>query len=118
MEQMQLPLLWFMLAAYLGAFMFYAFSFWARNAKIRSLAQKFVYVGLFLNTAVVLLRSVLIGGLPLNNGFEFGLSFVFAAAVVFVFIYTIKSTLLRALFYLLLNMQWQLQKIPQRNHTQ
>ena len=53
MEQMQLPLLWFMLAAYLGAFMFYAFSFWARNAKIRSLAQKFVYVGLFLNTAVV-----------------------------------------------------------------
>ena len=86
MEQMQLPLLWFMLAAYLGAFMFYAFSFWARNAKIRSLAQKFVYVGLFLNTAVVLLRSVLIGGLPLNNGFEFGLSFVFAAAVVFVFI--------------------------------
>lgn len=86
MEQLQLPLLWFMLAAYLGAFMFYAFSFWSRNVTIRSLALKFAYVGLFLNVAVVVLRSVLIHGLPLNNGFEFGLCFVLAAAGVFVVI--------------------------------
>ena len=86
MEQLQLPLLWFMLAAYLGAFMFYAFSFWSRNIAARNLALKFAYVGLALNTATVVLRSVLIGGLPFNNGFEFGLCFVFAAAVAFVLI--------------------------------
>lgn len=86
MEQLQLPLLWFMLAAYLGAFMFYAFSFWSRNAAVRNLALKFAYAGVLFNTGAVVLRGVLIGGLPLNNGFEFGLCFVFAAAVAFVII--------------------------------
>ncbi|MGM9525498.1 MAG: c-type cytochrome biogenesis protein CcsB [Peptococcaceae bacterium] len=86
MEQLQLPLLWFMLAAYVGALVIYGFSFWSRNGKMRNLATKFVYVGLALTTAALVLRAALIGGLPLNNGFEFGLSFVFAVVVAYVIV--------------------------------
>ena len=76
MEQLQLPLLWFMLAAYVGSLVVYGFSFWSGNKKMRDLATKIVYIGLALNTASLILRAALIGGLPLNNGFEFGLCFV------------------------------------------
>ncbi len=86
MEQLQLPLLWFMLAAYVGALVIYGFSFWSRNGKMRNLATRFVYVGLALTTAALVLRAALIGGLPLNNGFEFGLSFVFAVVVAYVIV--------------------------------
>lgn len=86
MEQLQLPLLWFMLAAYVGALVIYAFSFWSGKQKMRRLATKIVYIGLALNAAGLLLRAVLIGGLPLNNGFEFGLSFVFAVVVAYVIV--------------------------------
>lgn len=86
MEQLQLPLLWFMLAAYVGSFVIYGFSFWSGNRKMRDLATKIVYVGLALNTVGLILRAVLIGGLPLNNGFEFGLSFVFAVVVAYVIV--------------------------------
>ncbi|MBR5319540.1 MAG: c-type cytochrome biogenesis protein CcsB [Peptococcaceae bacterium] len=86
MEQLQLPLLWLMLAAYVGALAVYGLGIWSRNEKMQHLATKVVYVGLAFTTAVLLLRSVLIGGLPLNNGFEFGLSFVFVAALAYVII--------------------------------
>lgn len=33
MEKLQLPLLWFMLAAYVGALVVYAFSFWSGAIK-------------------------------------------------------------------------------------
>ncbi len=86
MEQLQLPLLWFMLAAYVGALVVYGMGFWARNEKMQHLATKIVYVGVVLTFAALVLRSVLIGGLPLNNGFEFGLCFVFVAALAYVII--------------------------------
>ncbi len=86
MEKLQLPLLWFMLAAYVGALVVYAFSFWSRNQKMRTLATKIVYIGLALNTLGLVIRTALIGGLPLNNGFEFGLSFVFAVVVAYVIV--------------------------------
>lgn len=86
MEKLQLPLLWFMLAAYVGALVIYGFSFWSRNQKMRGLATKIVYVGLALNTLGLVIRAALIGGLPLNNGFEFGLSFVFAVVVAYVIV--------------------------------
>ena len=86
MEQLQLPLLWFMLAAYVGALVIYGFSFWSRNGKMRNLATRFVYVGLALTTAALVLRAALIVGLPLNNGFEFGLSFGFAVVVAYVIV--------------------------------
>ena len=86
MEQLQVPLLWVMLAAYIGAFVLYAFSFWSRNTDIQKLAIKVVYIGLAVNTATVALRMALIHGLPLNNGFEFGLSFVFAIMVAYVIV--------------------------------
>jgi len=86
MEQLQLPLLWFMLAAYVGALVIYGFSFWSRNSNLCDTATKIVYLGLALNTAELILRAVLIGGLPLNNGFEFGLSFVFAVVMAYVVI--------------------------------
>ncbi len=86
MEQLQLPLLWFMLAAYVGSLVVYGFSFWSGNKKMRDLATKIVYIGLALNTVSLILRAALIGGLPLNNGFEFGLCFVFAVVVTYVFV--------------------------------
>lgn len=86
MEKLQLPLLWFMLAAYVGALVIYGFSFWSRNQKMRGLATRIVYVGLALNTLCLVIRTALIGGLPLNNGFEFGLSFVFAVVVAYVIV--------------------------------
>ncbi len=86
MEKLQLPLLWFMLAAYVGALVVYGFSFWSRNQKMRTLATKIVYIGLALNTLGLVIRTALIGGLPLNNGFEFGLSFVFAVVVAYVIV--------------------------------
>lgn len=86
MEQLQLPLLWFMLAAYIGALVVYGFSFWARNPRLRTVATYIFYIGFVLNTAALALRSVLIHGLPLNNGFEFGLSFVFAVALIYMFV--------------------------------
>lgn len=57
MEQLQLPLLWFMLAAYIGSFMIYAFSFWSGNKKMQKLATKIVYIGLLLNALSLLVRS-------------------------------------------------------------
>ena len=86
MEQLQLPLLWLMLAAYTGALVVYGMGFWARNVKLQYLATKIVYAGLVFTAAALILRSVLIGGLPLNNGFEFGLCFVFVAALAYVII--------------------------------
>ena len=86
MEKLQLPLLWFMLAAYVGALVVYGFSFWSRNQKMRTLATKIVYIGLVLNILGLVIRTALIGGLPLNNGFEFGLSFVFAVVVAYVIV--------------------------------
>ena len=86
MEQLQLPLLWLMLAAYTGALVVYGMGFWARNVKLQHLATKIVYAGLVFTAAALILRSVLIGGLPLNNGFEFGLCFVFVAALAYVII--------------------------------
>lgn len=86
MEQLQLPLLWLMLAAYTGALIVYGMGFWARNVKLQYLATKIVYAGLVFTAAALILRSVLIGGLPLNNGFEFGLCFVFVAALAYVII--------------------------------
>ena len=86
MEQIQLPLLWVMLAAYVGAFVLYGYGFLSRNQKFRNLATKVVYVGLILNLASLVIRAILIGGLPLNNGFEFGLCFVFAIVVAYCFL--------------------------------
>ena len=86
MEQIQLPLLWVMLAAYVGAFVLYGYGFWSRNQRFRNIATKIVYVGLLLNLANLIIRAVLIGGLPLNNGFEFGLCFVFAVVIVYCFL--------------------------------
>ena len=86
MEQLQLPLLWFMLAAYIGALVIYGFSFWSGNQKMRRLATKIVYVGWLLNALVLILRSMLLGGLPLNNGFEFGLCFVFAVVTTYIIV--------------------------------
>lgn len=86
MEHLQLPLLWFMLAAYIGAMVVYGFSFWSRNIRMRKLATSIVYIGLMLNTLALLLRTALIKGLPLNNGFEFGLSFVFAVVAAYVIV--------------------------------
>ena len=54
--------------------------------KMRTLATKIVYIGLALNTLGLVIRTALIGGLPLNNGFEFGLSFVFAVVVAYVIV--------------------------------
>ncbi|MBQ5703258.1 MAG: c-type cytochrome biogenesis protein CcsB [Peptococcaceae bacterium] len=86
MEQLQLPLLWLMLAAYVGALVVYGMGFWARNKNLQNIATKIVYVGVVITAAALVLRSVLIGGLPLNNGFEFGLCFVFVAALAYVII--------------------------------
>lgn len=86
MEHLQLPLLWVMLAAYVGAFVVYGMGFWSRSKKMQQVATKVVYIGLFVNAAALVLRSMLIGGLPLNNGFEFGLCFVFVAALAYVII--------------------------------
>lgn len=61
-------------------------AFGPATEKMRDLATKIVYVGLALNTVGLILRAVLIGGLPLNNGFEFGLSFVFAVVVAYVIV--------------------------------
>lgn len=86
MEQLQLPLLWLMLAAYVGALVVYGMGFLARNKNLQNIATKIVYVGVVITAAALVLRSVLIGGLPLNNGFEFGLCFVFVAALAYVII--------------------------------
>ena len=86
MEQLQLPLLWLMLAAYVGALVVYGMGFWSRNKNLQNIATKIVYVGVVITAAALVLRSVLIGGLPLNNGFEFGLCFVFVAALAYVII--------------------------------
>ena len=67
MEHLQLPLLWFMLAAYIGAMVVYGFSFWSRNIRMRKLATSIVYIGLALNTLALLLRTALIKGLPLKT---------------------------------------------------
>ena len=85
MTTWQLPLLWLMLAAYTGSFMLYVFSAWSKKKNLRKPALYIAYVGLVLNITVLILRAFLIKGLPLNNGYEFGLCFVFAIMIAFVF---------------------------------
>ncbi|MBR6756668.1 MAG: c-type cytochrome biogenesis protein CcsB [Peptococcaceae bacterium] len=85
MTTWQLPLLWLMLAAYTGSFMLYVFSAWSKKENMRKPALYAAYLGLLMNLAVLILRTYLIKGLPLNNGYEFGLCFAAAVMVTFVF---------------------------------
>ncbi len=86
MEQWQLPLLWLMLAAYVGALVLYGFGLWLRRDSMQRIATRLVYVGLAFNAAALLLRAILVRGLPLNNGFEFGLCFVLAAVAAYLIV--------------------------------
>lgn len=83
MANLQLPLLWLMLAAYTGSLVMYAFRIWSRKEGLKKVAGYLGCLGLAINIASLLLRSILIKGLPLNNGFEFGLCFTFAIMAAF-----------------------------------
>lgn len=83
MEAVQLPLLWAMLCGYVGAFVLYAFSIWAMKPQVKSIASIVARIGLVINVVLVIIRAILIGGVPLNNGFEFGLFFVLALMLTF-----------------------------------
>lgn len=83
MENLQLPLLWAMLCLYVGAFMLYAFSIWAMKPQIKRLAHLVTIIAFSVNTVLIIIRAILIKGIPLNNGFEFGLCFAFALILIF-----------------------------------
>lgn len=83
MENIQLPLLWAMLCLYVGAFMLYAFSIWAMKPQIKKIARFVTWAAFAVNTVLVIIRAMLVGGVPLNNGFEFGLCFTFALVLTF-----------------------------------
>lgn len=83
MEQLQLPLLWAMLCTYIASFMLYAFSIWAKKPQIRAFGSQIAWLGMVLNGVLMVLRALLINGIPLNNGFEFGMCFAFALVLTF-----------------------------------
>lgn len=86
MANLQLPVLWLMLAAYVGSFALYGLSAWSKKEHLKKPAAYVAYLGLALNIAALILRAVLIKGLPLNNGYEFGLCFSCAIVIGFIVI--------------------------------
>lgn len=85
MEFLQLPILWAMLSAYVGAFMLFVYELFIGNEKIKKAALAVTALGCGLNLVAIVIRALLIKGIPLNNGMEFGMCFAFALAVIYLF---------------------------------
>ena len=85
MEQMQLPVLWAMLCAYVGALVLFLYVLFTGNEKIRKTAMAVTALGGVFNAVALVIRAVLIHGIPLNHGLEFGMSFSLVVIVLFLF---------------------------------
>ena len=83
MVNLQIPLLWAMLCLYIGAFALFVLYFLNQNDKISKIALNVASAAVFINACLVVLRAIFIKGLPLNNGFEFGLCFSLAVGVIY-----------------------------------
>lgn len=86
MENLQTPLLVATLLVYLLAFAFYFLTFIYSKESLKSFARILTLVAFVINTGLLVIRGILISGLPLRNLFEFGLFFVWAIILVFLFI--------------------------------
>lgn len=83
MVTLQLPLLWLMMSLYIGAFVLFGLWFLKHSEKISKIAVGVAALAVVINGLLVVLRAILIKGLPLNNGFEFGLCFALAVGVIY-----------------------------------
>ena len=83
MSSLQLPILWAMLCLYVGAFVLDVYQFFQSNEKLKKAAVIVTVLAVVVNGILVVLRGILIQGLPLNNGFEFGMSFALAIGIIY-----------------------------------
>jgi len=86
MENLQTPLLVAVLSAYVLGFLFYFLTFIYSKPRLKNQAKLFTLLAFILNTGLLVIRGIIISGLPLRNLFEFGLFFVWAITLVFLFI--------------------------------
>ncbi|MFZ5945309.1 MAG: c-type cytochrome biogenesis protein CcsB [Bacillota bacterium] len=86
MENLQTPLLVSVLLAYALAFAVHFIDIFYTKGKWENTARVINLTAFLLNTVLLVVRGLLIGGLPLRNLFEFGLFFVWAIILVFLFI--------------------------------
>ena len=83
MTSLQLPILWAMLCLYVGAFVLDVYQFFQTSAKVKKAAAVVSVLAVAVNGVLVVLRGILIQGLPLNNGFEFGMCFALAIGIIY-----------------------------------
>ncbi|KJS23315.1 MAG: hypothetical protein VR72_01920 [Clostridiaceae bacterium BRH_c20a] len=86
MESLQTPFMVALLVAYVLAFMFYFITFIYAKVALKNTAKLLIVLAFVLNTGLLVIRGLLISGLPLRNLFEFGLFFIWAITLVFLFI--------------------------------
>ncbi|MFZ7104760.1 MAG: c-type cytochrome biogenesis protein CcsB [Peptococcaceae bacterium] len=86
MENLQTPLLVATLFMYTAALLCYIINFFYAKGILLKWARSVTMLALLTNTALLIVRGMLIGGLPLRNLFEFGLFFVWMITLVFLVI--------------------------------
>lgn len=103
MDNLQTPLLIITLLAYLSAFVLYFITFIYSKEGLINSAKVLTWVAFVFNSGLLVMRAVLINGLPLRNIFEFGLFFVWAITLVFLVIQYKFDLSVVALFVLPIN---------------
>ncbi|MGI6226487.1 MAG: c-type cytochrome biogenesis protein CcsB [Peptococcales bacterium] len=86
MEVLQTPLLVALLTAYLLGFAFYFLTYIYSKGSLKNSARLLTLLAFILNSGLLVIRGILISGLPLRNLFEFGLFFVWAITLIFLII--------------------------------
>lgn len=100
MENLQTPLLLLTLLIYAGAFLVYVINYFYCKGTMLKLARGVTVAAFLANTFLLIIRGLLIQGLPLRNLFEFGLFFVWAITLFFLFLEKKYSISVSALFVL------------------
>ena len=86
MENLQTPLLIITLVGYLLAVGLYIVNFFVPKIIVGKLARLITVLSLVFNTLVLVVRTILIGTLPLTNLFEFGLLFSWAIIITYLIV--------------------------------
>ncbi|MDK2822211.1 MAG: hypothetical protein PWQ67_75 [Clostridia bacterium] len=100
MENFQTPLLFITLLFYILAFVVYFINFTYTKGTLKIHARFLIISAFILNTILLVIRGLLIGGLPLRNLFEFGLFFVWAIILIFLLVESKYELSSSALFVL------------------
>lgn len=86
MESLQTPLMTATMVGYTIALLLYVAKFVFAKDYFKKAARLVIILGFALNSALLGIRTILVGTLPLSNMFEFGLFFVWGIALIIIIV--------------------------------